>query len=83
MLCEGKHVTIMYTCERGLAMVEIVFALSQLKIEYVDAKHLLDILVLLAAPHVFGDSLCHSVQHALQVVGLTRLLDLNEDNLSL
>ena len=61
VLSEGEHVTIVNASKGGLTMIEIILAFSQFEIEDIDAEHLLDIVVHLAATHVFGDSLCNSV----------------------
>ena len=68
--------------QRGLPVVEIVGTLAEVEIQDVDADHLPDPLVVLAHLHVLGDGLRHAIEHALQIVQLAALLNLDDDDLA-
>ena len=69
--------------QHRLTVVEVVIALAHVEVEDVDTEHLLHLGVAITAADVFGNGLCHTVDHALQVIELARLLNLNKDNLAL
>ena len=69
--------------DKGIgAMIQIVATLAEVEVNDADAVHFLHSTILLAQRHVLSDGLCHAVQDALQIVELTRQLDLDDDNLA-
>ena len=73
----------MHALEHRLAVIQIVIALTEVKIKNIDGIDLLDLVILVANLYMLGNGFRHTIQHALQVVELARQLHLHDDNLSL
>ena len=83
MLRQPQRVVGVHAGQRRLSVIQVVGTLAKVEIQDVDAEHLFHVAIAHAALHVFRDGLGHTVQHALQVVQLTTLLNLHQDNLTL
>ena len=64
------------------AVVEIVGSLAQVEIKDVDGIDLFDITVALAQRYVFGNSLGHTIEDALQIIELCSQLDFHYDDVT-
>ena len=73
----------MHTDELVLAMIEIVGPLAQVEIDDADGVHLLHLVVLVAQLDVLGDGFRYTVEDAVQIVELTRLLYLHQNDFAL
>ena len=82
MLCKSKHITVMDSCKSGLTMIEVIAAFPKVEVQNIYTEHLLHLLVLHAASDMFCDGLGYPIEHALEIVCLTSLLNFNKDNLT-
>ena len=64
-------------------MINIVGALSKLKVHNVDAVHLAHLAIVVAKFNVVGYHLRHSIQHTVEIRQLTVVLNLNDGKLAL
>ena len=80
---DDEQVLSMYAYELVLTMIEVVGTLAQVEVDNADRVHLLHLVVLVAQSHMLRDGLGNAVENALQIVELTRLLNLHQDNLAL
>ena len=83
MLRQGKLVAVMHSDQVVLTVIKVVRSLTKLEIKDVDTKHLLHVVIRLAYLHVLGDGLRDAIEHTLQIVELTGLLDFHNDDLAL
>ena len=82
MLGQLQRVMCMYTRQRRLTVIQVVGTLAKVKIQNVNRVHLLDLHIVAASVHVLGNGLGHAIEHPLQIVKFTALLDLHNDNLA-
>ena len=79
---QPQSVLCVYADKRGLTVVQVVGTLAKTEVQDINAVHFLHLEIVLAASHVLGDGLRHTVEHALEVVQLAALLYLHQDDFS-
>ena len=70
-----------FTDELGFAMVNIIFALSQFKIDDVDGIHLADSFIWFAKTNIFRYRFRNSIEHAMEIGLLSTVLYFNDAQL--
>ena len=73
----------MHAGENRFAVVEVVGALTEVEVEYVDGIDFFDLIVFAAYLDVLGDGFGNAIEHTLQIVELARELHLHDDDFAL
>ena len=80
---DAQPVFCMHTDKGVLTVIEVILPLPDIKIENADGIYLLHLVITFSQRDVFGNGFCHTIKDSFQIVKLTRILNLDDDDFPL